>query len=156
MFRPYLKTSLSLFALRFSWKLEWKAKGKPWTFSLRTNVLSCENPMQKFRLYTNLSTNNWLTIQQGNDQCILGTVEDTKGQLISKKFFWCLQFFQKTNLKILIFALAYSQWFQWSNTVQQIRFINFCFYKFLLVQIGANIMPHNNLSHFDTFGHDYW
>ena len=30
--------------------------------------------------------------------------ETTKGQLM---YFWCLQFFQKTNLKTLIFALAY-------------------------------------------------
>ena len=62
------------------------------------------------------------------------------------------------QIVLLRFALigTLSHWFQWSNSVQQIRFINFCFYKFLLVQIGANIMPHNNLSHFDTFGHDYW
>ena len=25
-----------------------------------------------------------------------------------------------------------------------------------MVQIGANIIPHNNLSHFDTFGHGDW
>ena len=52
--------------------------------------------------------------------------------------------------------LRIAHWFQWSNSVQQIRFINFWFSNLWLVQIGANIMPHNNSSHFDTFGHDYW
>ena len=59
--------------------------------------------------------------------------------------------------------LTFSTWYadgstviRMSNSVQQIRFINFWFSKFLLVQIGANILPHDNSSHFDFFGHDYW
>ena len=49
------------------------------------------------------------------------------------------QIFQKLDqIKVII---SRAQWFQWSNCVQQIRFINFWFSNLLLVQIGANIMP---------------
>ena len=49
-----------------------------------------------------------------------------------------------------------AQWSEWFNIVQKIWIGNFGFWKLLWVQIVANIRPHKNSYHFDTFDHNYW
>ena len=47
-----------------------------------------------------------------------------------------------------------AQWFQWSNSVQQIRFISFRFSNRLLVQIGANVLAYVSERSFTIPGYE--